>query len=113
MHSCSRWNLRRENRPCLCPGCMLLICLISESKLDNLMEEMKRIWLTLSTVKQDLANVRGHATALTYTYKSVHQPTLVISLLVLIAINNLLLIFSFMSAKRSLRALGRQSDRER
>ena len=75
------------------------------------MEEVKRIWLTLSTVKQDLANVRRHAATPTYTYENVHQANSSnksFSLLVLIAIN----FFVNVSKEESLRALGCQSDRE-
>ena len=70
------------------------------AKVDNMMEKTKRIWLTLSTVKQDLANVRRHAQLPPTPMRTFIRPILVTSLLVLIAINNGLLTSSLMSARR-------------
>ena len=84
------------------------------AKADNLMEETKRIWLTMSTVKQNLANVRRHAATPTYTYENVHQAN---------SFNKsfspdsnqqrITDFFVDVSKEESLRVLGGQSDRER
>ena len=84
------------------------------AKVDNLMEEMKRIWLTLSTVKLDLANVRRHAATPTYTHENVHQANS--SNKSFSPDSNHQWITDFfinVSKEESLRAFRRQSDRRR
>ena len=68
----------------------------------------------LSTVKQDLANVRRHAATPTYTYENAHQANS--SNKSFSPDSNQQQITDFfvnVSNEESLRTLGRQSDRER
>ena len=84
------------------------------AKVDNLIEDMKLIWLTLSTMKQDLVIVRQHAATPTYTYESIHQTNCSNNSFCPDSNQQLIMdFFVHVSKEESLRALGCQSDRER